>query len=130
YLQDRVYLLGAQIAASEGGRESPGRRRSIVRMLEGPRGQDHPADTVEAERGLLVGFVRELMRGIVEVAAPDAEGRPSAPIHLIFFNHFEQRLLLDALARHFTSILEATPLYDFVTQLAAFDSPIATFLDQ
>ncbi|PZS10902.1 MAG: DNA helicase, partial [Chloroflexi bacterium] len=52
------------------------------------------------------------------------------PIHLIFFNRFDQRLLLDALSRHFTTILEATPLYDFVTQLASFDSPIVTFLDE
>jgi hypothetical protein len=69
------------------------------------------------------------MRAVVEVAAPDEHGQPLAPIHIIFFNHFDQRLLLDGLARHFSSILEATPLYDFVTQLAAFDSPIATFLD-
>lgn len=53
-----------------------------------------------------------------------------APIHLIFFNNFEQRLLLDGLSRHFESVVGATPLYDFVTQIAAFDSPIATFQDQ
>src|SRR5579872_6963531 len=124
YLHDRIYLIGALVAGSEGGIEPPHRRRSLVHLL------DHPPTTAEAERELMVRFVQELMRTIVEVAAPDEEGRPRAPIHLIFFNHFEQRLLLDALARHFTSILEATPLYDFVTQLAAFDSPIATFLDQ
>jgi hypothetical protein len=124
YLQDRIYLLGALVVASEGGTEPPCRRRSMVHLL------DAPPESAETERTLFVRFTTELMRTLVELAASDAEGRPRAPIHLIFFNHFEQRLLLDGLARHFTSILEATPLYDFVTQMAAFDSPIATFLDQ
>ena len=40
-------------------------------------------------------------------------------------------MLLEALARNFPPILQATPpLYDFLTQLAAFDSPVATFLDE
>jgi hypothetical protein len=124
YLQDRIYMLGALVVASEAGREPPGRRRSIVHLAEGP------PESAEQEQQLFVSFVTELMRTLVELAAPDEEGRPRAPIHLIFFNHFEQRLLLDGLARHFESILAATPLYDFVTQLAAFDSPIATFLDR
>ena len=38
--------------------------------------------------------------------------------------------MLEGLGRHAGAILGATPLYDFVTQLAAFDSPIATFLDE
>src|SRR5206468_10217201 len=67
---------------------------------------------------------------IVELAVPDAEGRLRAPIHLVFYNRFAQRLLLEGLARHAQRVLGATPLYDFVTQLAAFDSPVASFLDQ
>lgn len=39
--------------------------------------------------------------------------------------------MLKALARNFPPVLEATPpLYDFLTQLAAFDSPAATYLDE
>ncbi len=39
--------------------------------------------------------------------------------------------MLEALARNFPPILRATPpLYDFLTQIAAFDSPIASFLDE
>ncbi len=64
------------------------------------------------------------------IVAPDETGARRAPIHLIFYNGFEQQLLLDGLARHFAALVGATPLYDFVTQLAAFDSPVATFLDQ
>ena len=68
---------------------------------------------------------------MVELAAPDEAGERRAPIHLIFYDALEQRLLLEALARHFSSLVGAAPaLYDFVTQLAAFDSPVATFLAQ
>ena len=39
--------------------------------------------------------------------------------------------MLEGLARNFPPILEATPpLYDFLTQIAAFDSPIASYLDE
>lgn len=124
YLNDRIYMLGALVAGSERGEETPERRRSLVEIL------DAPPDTAEQERALLVSFTSQLLHAIAEVAAPNNEGLEQAPIHLIFFNHFEQRLFLDALARHFTGILAATPLYDFITQQPAFDSPIATFLDQ
>src|SRR5262245_38720140 len=40
-------------------------------------------------------------------------------------------MLLEGLARNFPPILHAMPpLYDFLTQFAAFDSPVATFLDE
>ena len=124
YLQDRIYMLGALVVGSENGAQPPQRRRGIVHLTEGP------PESVEHERDLFVRFAQEVVRAVVELGAPDAAGEARAPIHLIFFNRFEQRLLLDGLARHLTSILEATPLYDFVTQLAAFDSPVVTFLDQ
>ena len=57
--------------------------------------------------------------------------KKSAPIHVIFFDRHEQRLMLEALARNFPPILKNTPpLYDFLTQIAAFDSPIASYLDE
>src|SRR5205823_6562227 len=101
----------------------PERRRSIVHLTAGP------PDTSERERDLFLRWIGETIRAIAELAAPDTDGEPRAPIHLIFFNSFEQRLLLQGLGRHMTTLLEATPLYDFLTQLAAFDSPLATFLD-
>ncbi|MGI8916462.1 MAG: AAA domain-containing protein [Chloroflexota bacterium] len=123
YLHDRIYMLGALVTGCEGGQERPERRRSIVHLTSGP------PETLEAERDLLLRWIFETVRAIAEVAAPDDEGQPRAPIHLIFYDSAEQRLLLQGLARHMTAILGATPLYDFVTQLAAFDSPVATFLD-
>jgi hypothetical protein len=124
YLHDRLYMLGALLVGNEEGVPHPQRRRSIVTITDGP-----PL-TPEHEGQLLVKWLREVLQALAEVAAPDAMGEPCAPIHLIFFNSFEQRIVLDALSRHFTTILESAPLYDFMTQLAGFDSPLVTFLDQ
>ncbi|HEX5503477.1 MAG TPA: AAA domain-containing protein [Thermomicrobiales bacterium] len=124
YLNDRIYLLGALVVGGEGGEERPERRQSVVRLAAGP------PETAEQEAALFVDWIAATVRAIVAVAAPDERGEPNAPIHLIFYNAYEQRLLLDGLARHFATILGTTPLYDFLTQLAAYDSPIATFLDQ
>jgi len=123
YLHDRLYLLGSLIVASEGGVEPPERRRRVVQISDGP------PETPEHEERLLVRWIDETLRAVVELAAPDEVGKAAASIHLIFFDRYEQRVLLDALARHFARIVGATPLYDFLTQLAAFDSPIVTFLD-
>jgi hypothetical protein len=127
YLHDRIYMLGALVVASNDGRPDPARRRSVVRMTAGP------PEKASQERDLFVAWTKELVQAVVELAAPgeQREGKNTAPIHLIFFDRHEQRLLLEALARNFPLILQATPpLYDFLTQLAAFDSPVATFLDE
>ncbi|MDQ3167547.1 MAG: DNA helicase, partial [Chloroflexota bacterium] len=124
YLHDRLYLLGALVAGSEGGAEPPGRRRSVVRLSDGP------PDSSEREERLLIDWIAAALRAIAEVAAPDEEGRPRAPIHLVFVDGFAQRVLLEGLARHAGTILGATALYDFLTQIAAFDSPLSSFLDR
>lgn len=123
YLNDRIYLIGSLVAGNEAGEPMSERQRSIVEITAGPPDDD-------AERELLVRWIDATIRAIAEVAAPDESGNATAPIHLIFFNGFEQKLLLQALNRHARDILAATPLYDFITQLAAFDSPVATFLDR
>ena len=122
YLHDRIYMVGALVVACENGVESPERRRSVVAITEGP------PETPEREEALLIEWIAGTLRAVAEIAAPDADGALAAPIHLIFYDRYDQHLLLTALARHFTGILGATPLYDFMTQIAAFDSPVATFL--
>jgi hypothetical protein len=127
YLNDRVYLLSALAVACENGAPDPKRRRSIVLMT------DKPPTTAQQERDLFVEWSSQLARAVIDLAAPGElkDGHNTAPLHLIFFNRFEQRLLLEGLARNFPPILQHTPpLYDFLTQLAAFDTPIATFLDE
>lgn len=125
YLEERMYLLAALVVACQDG--VPVRRRTVVRMTSRP-----PA-AARDERDLFVRWTRELAETVVALAVstdPKAP-KPSAPIHFIFFGGHDQRRLLEALARNFPDILNATPpLYDFLTQLAAFDSPIATFLDE
>ena len=125
YLEDRVYLLGALVVASKDG--VPVGRKNIVHLMDGP------PDTVAKERELFVNWTRELVQAVVDLAvsgAPEGE-KKSAPIHIIFFDRYEQRVMLEALARNFPPILKNTPpLYDFLTQIAAFDSPIASFLDE
>ena len=123
YLHNRVYLVGALVVANENGQ--PARRRHIVNLTDGP------PDTARAEGNLFAGWIRETLQAVVELAYPNAQGEPRAPLHLIFWNDFGQKLLLDALTRNMTPMVIAAPaLYDFVTQIAAFDSPIATFLDE
>src|SRR5207253_1961220 len=98
YLNDRVYLLGALVAACEGGEERPERRRSIVRMTEGP------PDSHEKEEALFLAWIDEVLRAVVELAAPDVDGQSKAPIHLVFFNRYAQGVLLDGLGRHLPTI--------------------------
>ena len=121
-VQGRLYMAGALVVAAEQGRDDPKRRRVILELTDGP------PESAEQERQLLVRWIERTLRAVVELAAPDEEGRARAPIHLIFYERYDQRVLLDALSRHAESVMSATPLYDFMTQMAAFDSPIATFL--
>ncbi|MCO5176119.1 MAG: AAA domain-containing protein [Thermomicrobiales bacterium] len=122
YLHDRVYMLGALVVGAEDGEEQEERRRVIVRITDGP------PDTEAAEQRLLVDWISAVLRAVVEVAAPDANGELRAPIHLIFWDSLSQTLLLDGLARHFRSVIDATALYDFMTQMAGYDSAISSFL--
>ena len=124
YLNDRIYMLGALVVGNERGTPHPNRRRSVVRLTDGP------PDSDEREAELFIDWITETLRAIVEVAAPNVEGETKAPIHLVFVNGYAQRVLLDGLARHKDTILGATALFDFVTQMAGFDSPVASYLDQ
>ena len=127
YLNDRVYLLGALVVACKDGVPDLAGRRAIVRMTDGP------PETATLERQLFVDWTRELVKAVVDLAAPGEkkDGKNTAPIHVIFFDRYEQRLLLEALGRNFPPILKATPpLYDFLTQFAGFDSPVASFLSE
>src|SRR5690606_9558746 len=101
YLHDRVYLASALVQANHEGIADPERRRSIVSMATEP-----PA-TPEIERSLLIDFVTRVLVALVEVAAPDEQGEPNAPIHLIFFERGTMTALLQALGRHSDEVLGA-----------------------
>ncbi len=124
YLNDRVYLLAALVVGCKDGSPDPARRRAVVHMTSGP------PEGAAQERQLFIDWTRDVVKAVVELA--DARGEPrAAPVHFVFFERHEQRLLIEALARNFPPILKSTPpLYDFLTQLAAFDSPVATYLSE
>jgi hypothetical protein len=125
YLEGRVYLLGGLVVVCKDGQ--PAARRAVVRITDGP------PDTAAKERTLFAEWTRDLAKAVVDLAISGAaDGGPkSAPIHIVFFDRHEQRVLLEGLARNFPPILEHTPpLYDFLTQVAAFDSPVASYLDE
>ena len=124
YLTDRIYLAGALVTGAVNGKPDPARRAFVVEITDGP------PQTAEAERGLLVRWTAGILRAVLQVAAPDENGEAKAPIHLIFYDRYDQTVLMDALSRHAASVLAATPLYDFMSQLAAFDSPVASFLTE
>jgi hypothetical protein len=121
-LEGRVYLLGSLAVACKDG--VPVDRRAVVRMTDGP------PDSAAKERDLFVAWTRDLLKAVIEIAQ-SGEHPKKAPLHIVFFDRHEQRLMLEGLARNFPAMLERTPpLYDFLTQIAAFDSPIASFLDE
>ena len=125
HLEGRVYLLGALVVAC--GKGKPVARKSIVRITY------TPPDTAAKERELFVAWTRDLVHAVADLAVSGAAPTEpkSAPIHVVFFDRHAQRVLLEGLARNFPPILSHTPpLYDFLTQTAAFDSPIASHLDE
>ncbi len=122
HLHDRVYLLGALVVGAENGQTPPERRRTILEFAP------EPPEQPEQEAALLRTWVEQTIAAIAEVAAPDADGNQTAPIHLIFYDAYDQRVLLNALGRHLQTVLGATALYDFTTQLAAYTSPVLTVL--
>ncbi|MGH2548883.1 MAG: DNA helicase, partial [Thermomicrobiales bacterium] len=122
HLVDRLYLASALVQANEKGAAIDARRRSIVRMT------DEPPATDEIERTLLLDFLSDLLTAVIEVAAPHEDGELKAPIHIIFYDRSGLQAMLQALGRHAETVLGSTALYDFMTQLPAFDSPLISLL--
>ena len=60
-----------------------------------------PPDTAAEERQLFQGWTKELLKTVIELAQGDTPpgGKKSAPIHVVFFDRHEQRVMLEALAR-------------------------------
>jgi len=123
YNHDRLYLLAARITAARDGERDGA--RTLARSCDGP------PETAEAEQELLTDFAQDVLAAVKDKAAPNADGEYHAPLHIIVWNRFVWHLLLDGLARHCDSLVDAVPaLYDLLTQKAAFASPTLTFLDE
>jgi hypothetical protein len=124
HLVDRLYLISALVQGNEQGQPVPERRRLIVKLAEEPPATD------EIERALFVEFLGELLHAVTGLAAPNESGEQKAPIHLIFYERAGLQALLQALGRHADTVLGSTALYDFMTQLPAFDSPLVSLVSE
>ncbi len=114
-----LVMLGALVIGHRDGQ--PVKRRVVIeRLLQPPQ-----ALTDEAQ--LLERWIDALLKAVFDVASPDAEGRRSAPIHLIVPDSFSLRILLDGLGRH-PQVFGSTPLYDLAAQGAGFEAPMVTVL--
>ncbi len=121
YGNERIYLVSARVTAAEDG-QGVG-VRTLARFCEAP------PDTA-AERELLIWLAQHVVAAVAEKAMPDADGERRAPLHLVVWNRYTLRLLLEGLDRHRSSLSAAVPaLYDLLTQKAAFASPTVTFLE-
>jgi hypothetical protein len=122
HLNERVYALGARLLAHRDGELH--QTRTVIEIADGP------PQTHQVEQQLFVRWIESTLRALGEIAAPDQNGEARAPLHLVFFDRREQKELLEGLGRQFESIVGATPLFDFVTQIASLDSTVVTFLDE
>jgi len=119
YLQDCIYMLGARIVAHKDGVKH--RSDNVVRITSGP-------PDPSSERELFLDWVKNLLVALDQLAVRNENGE--APIHLVFYDRDDQQHLLESLGRHLDAIFGATNLHDFITQVAAFDSPMVTFLSE
>ncbi len=114
-----LVMLGALVTGYQNGQLVNERQRFVVQLL------DKPPQTLADEAKLLENWINELLRAVVEVATPDADGKLQAPLHLIVPDSFCLQTLLDGLARH-PQIMGTTPLYDLAAQSAGFEAPVVT----
>ncbi len=71
YSNERLYLVGARIAAASDGEQAGA--RTLARFCE------EPPDSAEAERELLTEFAQRVVASIAEKAMPDADGDSPCP---------------------------------------------------
>lgn len=121
-LTDRVWQLSSMVTAAVGGAVSEERVRRIVRLAQ------RPTDTANLERALVLDWIQATLRAVAELAAPDAAGGRTAPIHLVVWSERERNLLLGALGRHAEDARGSTSLAAFLDPAATSESPLVTVL--
>lgn len=127
YVNDRAYYLGARFVAYRDG--APVSERNLVTMAP------EPPDRAEVERELIREFFGEAQNIAAEMANDaeyiDENGEISfeAPIHVTFFDRATQRIWLDALGRHFETLIACAPVFDFLKQLPSGNSFVVSTLD-
>jgi hypothetical protein len=109
YLQDRLYLISALVSGPAG-------QRVIVKCAD-----RIPND--EIEKSLLIEWIQEVIKAAREVSRGD-----TAPLHLYSYNRYDQKVLLEAHKRHLTEVASIPAFFDLMTQSAALNQPIISFL--
>ena len=127
YVNNRAWMLGARFVAYRDG--EPVSERNLVTIAPAP------PDRAEVERRLISEFFGEA-QNIAAQMANDAEYIDedgviefAAPVHVTFFDRTTQRFWLDALGRHFETLIACAPVFDFLKQLPSGDSFVVSTLD-
>ena len=127
YVNDRAWMLGAKFVAYRDG--EPRSERDLVSIAGAP------PDRAEVERDLISEFFAQAQNIAAEMANDaeyideNGEVQFEAPIHVTFFDRTTQRFWLDALGRHFETLIACAPVFDFLKQLPSGDSFVVSTLD-
>ncbi len=127
FVNDRAYYLGARFVAYRDG--EPVSERNLVQIASAP------PDSARIERELIRQFFGEAQAIAAEMANAaeyiDEDGviEFAAPIHVTFFDRMTQQIWLDALGRHFETLIACAPVFDFLKQLPSGDSFVVSTLD-
>jgi hypothetical protein len=111
YLEDKLYMVAARVAGPRGTFD-------VVEMTDAP-------PDAESERALLVSWVQKLL----PLVARAAESL-SAPLHVYTYAPRGERVLLDALARHFDALCAIPAFYDLLTSRPALSQGMVSLLSE
>lgn len=127
FVNDRATYLAARFVAYRDGLVVS--ERNLVQLASAP------PDRAEVEREL----IRQFFGAAQEIAAQMANDAEyidengviefAAPLHVTFFDRATQRIWLDALGRHFETLIACAPIFDFLKQLPSGDSFVVSTLD-
>ena len=127
FVNDRATYLSARFVAYRDGLAVS--ERNLVQLASAPPDSSH----VERE------LIRQFFGAAQEIAAEMANDAEyidengviefAAPIHVTFFDKMTQRIWLDALGRHFETLIACAPVFDFLKQLPSGDSFVVSTLD-
>ena len=110
FMADRLYLVGALVVGPNGA-------LPVVRVAK-----QRPTDNDERE--MLIGWLLGIFEAVMKVGDdPDA-----LRLHLYMFDHYDQKVVLEALLRNLDSLAAIPALFDLMTRSPALEQPIISFL--
>ena len=127
YVNDRATYLGARFVAYRDGLVVS--ERDLVEFAAGP------PQNAGVEREMIRAFFGRAQEIAAEMAYEtkyiDDKGeiKFAAPIHITYFDRATQTIWLDALKRHFATLMACAPVFDFLKQLPSGSSFVVSTLD-